>query len=366
MAGRAESALMTGVAEGRFGDPADAERVRDSIARGDLEGALDVIDDAVEEVQEPTFWLHLESAAKELELGGRAIFYRRRYAATSLTNAIAAGRFSDPDAPLRARQLSERGVLERAFDLLEAAAEKDQDAGFWASMADAADGYGLEVRALRYRFPPAPAAPAPTYIDTIEDVLRRELGVTDGMQALLSHCNDTAPNRVWEEMAALDYEGGVNDIRAWLLQRAPIGDDVEVLWFAMWDVTTGFDLRGSTSWSRDPEDWEWWYHDDFNAGSCTPPILDAMHALARGADDPDGDADEDAGDGQGVYGLTDLLLTLAFVSLAAVQILRGLGGPRALGREEGLWAVSGHPDEVHGMILGRLSEDGFEPGVGVR
>jgi hypothetical protein len=36
-----------------------------------------------------------------------------------------------------------------------------------------------------------------------------------------------------------------------------------VLWFAPHDVPKDLDLRGSSKWSRDPDDWQWFYHDDY-------------------------------------------------------------------------------------------------------
>ncbi len=123
------------------------------------------------------------------------------------------------------------------------------------------------------------------------------------------------------------------------------------------DVTTGFALRGSTSWSCDPEDWEWSYQDDFDAGGYEPPILVQMHELAREVDDPDAeDPPED-----GVFELNDLCLSLGFVSLAAVDALKAFEAASQLGRKDELWAVSGQPDAEYGIILGRLTDTGFQP-----
>jgi hypothetical protein len=71
--------------------------------------------------------------------------------------------------------------------------------------------------------------------------------------ALLAYCGQRCPHSIWEDMARLDYAGDVAGMQQWLDRQLPIHNAVQVLWFAMWDVTTGFDLRGSTSWSRDPE-----------------------------------------------------------------------------------------------------------------
>ncbi len=82
-----------------------------------------------------------------------------------------------------------------------------------------------------------------------------------------------------------------------------------------------------------------------------------MHELARQVEDPNAGPTPTGG----VLQLTDIDLTLGFVSLAAVHALSGLAGPPDIGRRQELSAVSGHPDEVYGIILGRLSEAGFEP-----
>jgi hypothetical protein len=311
------------------------------------------LEESVEEEQSARFWLLMESAAKPLLLGGRAIFYRRRSAELNLMSAISVGRFSEASAGDKARELVRQGSLERAFDLIEATVEPDQDNEFWTSMEAAAEGFGLVKRAARY--PPRPSFEdeRPTYVALITDVLG--LGVSEGMHALLDYCEKQRPHPVWEEIAALDYRGGVDSLRASLLEQVPISDDVEVMWFAMWDVSSGLDLRGSSSWSRDPDDWEWWYHDDFDGGPCRPSVLRAMIDLARQADDPVPVSDE-----MRIYPLTDTLLTLGFVSLAAIEILNAFGTPAELGRQNELWAVSGHPDAVYGIILGRLTNTGFQ------
>ena len=121
--------------------------------------------------------------------------------------------------------------------------------------------------------------------EELKQIVARGSDVSDGMAALLASCRERYPDPTWDLIGGLDYRGAAEDLRAWLLEQT-IPDPVEVIWFAMWDVTTGFDLRGSTSWSRDPENWDWWFHDDFAAGSYQPPILGEMHDLARQVEDP--------------------------------------------------------------------------------
>jgi hypothetical protein len=160
-------------------------------------------------------------------------------------------------------------------------------------------------------------------------------------------------------MADIDYEGDADGIQRWFAAQLPFPDEVEVLWFAFWDVTDGFDLRGSTKWSRDPENWEWWYHDDFRGDSYQSPALIEMHDFARAVEDP---ARQPKAKG-GVWDLTEYLLTIGYVSLAAAQVFRDTSRRQLLGGRKERWVVTGFPDAVYGLIVGRLTADGFQPFV---
>lgn len=186
-------------------------------------------------------------------------------------------------------------------------------------------------------------------------ILSHHSTMPERFAALVAYCDDRCPHPIWEKMASLEYAEDVAGMQRWLEQQLPVRDAVQVLWFAMWDVTTGFDLRGSTSWSRDPEDWEWWYRDDFSGGSYQSHVLEQMHALASEVEDPEKPTADD-----GVWELTDLYLTLGYISLAAAEILDRLDADALLGDRRELWAVSGHPDMVYGIILGRVTQTGFK------
>ena len=191
----------------------------------------------------------------------------------------------------------------------------------------------------------------------IKQVLSLNSALPEGMAALLRYCKQRYPHPVWEETARLDYAADAWAMQTWFLEQLPIADSVKVVWFALWDVPTGLNLRGSSSWSRDPEDWEWWYDDDFEAGSYESPVLAEMLELARQVEDPEEAPDVPGG----VWELTEMVLTLGYVSLAAVQVMRNVEAVEVVGSRQELWAVSGFPDALYGIILGRLTSAGFEP-----
>lgn len=190
----------------------------------------------------------------------------------------------------------------------------------------------------------------------LSDIVSRHEAMADRFAELLAYCSQRCPHPIWQQLSQLDYAEDVAAMQRWLERQLPIPDAVQVIWFAMWDETTAFDLRGSTSWSADPEDWGWWYEDDFSGGTYHSPVLQQMHALAGAVEDPEQPTSDD-----GVWELTDLCLTLGYVSLAAAEILDRISSDALLGARDELWAVSGHPDMVYGIILGRVMPTGFAP-----
>lgn len=192
--------------------------------------------------------------------------------------------------------------------------------------------------------------------EAIGEIAAEAPSLAEGMERLVEYCRQRYPDPVWHDMLRLDYAGCVGAMQTWFSGQLPIPERVQVIWFALWDVTTGFDLRGSSSWSRDPEDWDWWYHDDFSFGSYGSPVMNAMNELARRAEDPEEGPDVEGG----VWELMDSVLTLGYVSLAATHIMRRIDSAGVLGSREELWVVTGHPDALHGIVLGRLTPAGFE------
>jgi hypothetical protein len=190
--------------------------------------------------------------------------------------------------------------------------------------------------------------------DFVKGVFASGAGVRDGVGRLLEYFKLRHPHPVWRRMAALDFDADAESIRDWFVDQFPFPDTLAVCWFAFWDVTTGFDLRGASDWSEDPEDWEWWYHDDYHGDAYESPVLAAMHELVD-----DAEAERVRG---GVADLTEFLLTIGYVGLVAGQVFREVDRRRLLGRRDERWVVTGFPDAVYGAIVGRVTAAaGFEP-----
>jgi hypothetical protein len=146
--------------------------------------------------------------------------------------------------------------------------------------------------------------------EVVKEIVATSSGVREGIDRLLEYLHQRRPHAIWRRMAKLDYEGDVQAIQDWFIAQFPIPHPVAVLWFAFWDVTEGFDLRGSTRWSQNPEDWEWWYHADYNGKSYESSVLVQMHALACEVESP-----EVVRPKGGVWDLMEYLLTIGYVSL---------------------------------------------------
>ena len=174
-----------------------------------------------------------------------------------------------------------------------------------------------------------------------------------GMAALLEYCRTSHPHPVWEQMERLDFGADSEAVTAWFAGRLPIPRDAVVLWFAPWDMAEGFDLRAAPAWSRDAENWEWWYDGDVSMGSYRSRVLTRVLALAR-------DADQGAATGPGVYQLTEWVLALGYLCLAGIQAMEAAGRAELLGDREELWAVAGFADAVFGLVLGRMGRTGFD------
>ena len=97
-------------------------------------------------------------------------------------------------------------------------------------------------------------------------LLQSRYGFRRGIATLLDQCRDHYPSELWDVLASYDYESEYKRFeKAWPgpRSRSRAREDVEVFFLALEDVPYGFDLRGSTRWSADPDDWEWWYDDDY-------------------------------------------------------------------------------------------------------
>ena len=99
-----------------------------------------------------------------------------------------------------------------------------------------------------------------------KQLIQSRLGYRSGIRALIDQCRTDCPSKLWDELAGCDYDAELERLIDWWpmpRQRGSPTDDVEVLLIALEDLPYRFSLRGNAKWSRDPEDWQWWYEDDY-------------------------------------------------------------------------------------------------------
>src|SRR5688572_16563745 len=100
----------------------------------------------------------------------------------------------------------------------------------------------------------------------LKSILQSRAQFRGGVQRLLETCRAHCPDPVWDTIAEFDYDAECKRLIRWYSRsvgRKPPPDNIEVIWIAPHDVPTGFNLRGSSKWSRDPKDWQWCCHDDY-------------------------------------------------------------------------------------------------------
>lgn len=113
----------------------------------------------------------------------------------------------------------------------------------------------------------------------LKSILQTRALFRGGVQRLLETCRAHCRDAVWDKIA-VDYDEECKRLIRWYSRsvgRMPPPDDIEVIWIAPHDVPTNFNLRGSSQWSRDPDDWQWFYHDDY----CGPAYESELVATAN-------------------------------------------------------------------------------------
>lgn len=176
---------------------------------------------------------------------------------------------------------------------------------------------------------------------------------------LLETCSQHYPSPLWEELQKCDYHGESKAFQHWWSKEVRKNfprTDVEVLFIALEDVPYSCTLRGSTKWSRDPNDWEWWYDDNYNGPQFRSTIM--AYALER-AEIHDTDATirvrkrikpDAAGS---AYEVIEMFYSLVLYGWLMRDLVRTLDVSKLLGKRPSRWVVIGHPDAVYGIILGR-------------
>ena len=240
-----------------------------------------------ESEQRALFWLQMESAAEDLGQRERARTYRRQMASVDLKEAASIGRFSDPRDSARARRLVDEGDIEQAFDVLEAAAEPDQESSFWTSMEMAAQEYGLDDRAQSYRSrrSGSPTSLAPS---ELERVTKSTMSVAEGMSRIIDGCSERQPHPDWERFRELDTEADLQHLKRWLefvLVSEPPKPDVLGLWFGLVNPIRGglptADIYVCGS-PRSPEDENWGYRTGWepSARYARSAVLDGIYRIS--------------------------------------------------------------------------------------
>ncbi len=207
------------------------------------------------------------------------------------------------------------------------------------------------------------------YLDThaypaAKKLLQSRLGFQAGLAALLDACRIHYHSPFWDELAACDFDAELKRFGQWWPKpksRISPAGDVDVLFIALGDYPRSFDLRGSTKWSRDPDDWQWWYHDDYSGPQFSSEImgyaLDRAEAHDKAAP-PQPRRVKDAS--QRSQEVVEMFFSLGYFGLLVRELIRRTDSARILGQRASRWFVIGHPDAVYGIILGKLTRSRWQ------
>lgn len=191
----------------------------------------------------------------------------------------------------------------------------------------------------------------------VKEVLQSRLGFGGGVTKALDLCRTHCPHPSWDEVAALDFDAERERmLRFWRdVSRRPPPEPVDVLWIAPHDLPTSFNLRGSSRWSRDPDDWKWFYEDDYQGPTYESRVLRRAAEMTE-SEEPVPKGNRPASDPETVV---SLFFSLVLYGLGTKEAARAADGSGLLGGRTDRWFVVGHPDAVYGVILGRLSPRGW-------
>lgn len=187
-------------------------------------------------------------------------------------------------------------------------------------------------------------------------ILYRHPEVHDGIAEILRICSRRFPDPIWRKYEKLDYDKDIKAITGWFRDNlASIGKKgfskkIEIMWLGLLDVEEGFRLRGSPTWSKDPENWEWYYHDrNLDDGAYRSPIMREWTVeLSDYADQK-----------PGLRHIAAFFATLTYAGLVGENVFKNLPGKILLGDRKERWLAVGHPDSVYGVILGKRTMDGW-------
>ncbi len=186
-----------------------------------------------------------------------------------------------------------------------------------------------------------------------------------GIELILKRCHKVAPNRFWKSCNEWDYETDSKLIREWLFRamthpRKRPTDDIAILWIGLHDVEERFDLRGSRSWSKDPNDWEWCARDTycFDEDDPSPTMAGCSSRVMSGwvSEMPEAVSKRKNAPNMGSW-----FATLVYAALIGEEFFRKQASDVVLGARKERWLAVGHPDSEYGIILGRRTKTKWFP-----
>ncbi len=184
------------------------------------------------------------------------------------------------------------------------------------------------------------------------------------MVSLIERCRADYPSALWDELAACDYDAELSRLLAWWPKpnsRESPSDQVEVLFLALEDVPCSFDLRGSTTWSRDPNDWLWWRDDDYSGPQFESEVMRFAFERSEVHDEAESQRQPRTSDqASNSWEVLEMFFSLGYFGLLVRELIRNTDSSRILGKRASRWFVIGHPDAVYGIILGKLSRSRWQ------
>jgi len=189
-------------------------------------------------------------------------------------------------------------------------------------------------------------------------IVRSDLGVADGMRAMVAECERRLPDPDWKRFLALDFEADVARLRAWLRHAAdsPPPPELTGLWFGFTmpmgpagEVLCDLELHADI---YDPDD-------DWAGGHGWEPARpDAESVALAGIYLIAGRPDRE----QPLGNYAEYPLCFAYAGLAIRQLLGEPWADGLLGSAKGRVAVLGWDCGGDEIVVGTLRREGFLPG----
>lgn len=193
----------------------------------------------------------------------------------------------------------------------------------------------------------------------LKEILQSRLRFRSGIDCLLVTCRRHCPDPVWDKIAQYDYVAELDRFIRWYLDQVASKlppENIEVLWFAPHDIPEDLSLRGSSQWSRDPEDWQWFYEDDYDGPRYASQVVTDAYRLT----DYEGLVPKRSSPANHPHQVVEFVYSLGVYGLCVRELVRSVDATAILGNRSNRWLVVGHPDSVYGVILGKLTRSRWQ------